>query len=104
VLAAEPRIVLMDEPFGALDEQTRLRLGDELLRIWRTTGATILFVTHSLNEATLLSDRIAVMSARPGRIREVVASGLDRDRSSALIGDPRFAAVTGWLWALLRED
>lgn len=104
VLVAKPRIVLMDEPFGALDEQTRLRLGDELLRIWRSTGATILFVTHSLNEAAMLSDRIVVMSPRPGRIREIVPSALARDRSSALIGDARFASMTGTLWELLRED
>ena len=94
----------MDEPFGVLDEQTRLRLGDELLRIWRTTGATILFVTHSLNEAALLSDRVVVMSSRPTRILSIVASDLDADRSSSLIGDPRFSAITGALWALLRAN
>jgi NitT/TauT family transport system ATP-binding protein len=98
VLAARPRILLMDEPFGALDEQTRLRLGDELLRIWRETGSTVLFITHSLSEAALLSDRIVVMTPRPGRIKEIVVSPLPRSRTSADIGTPAFADVTGRLW------
>jgi len=98
VLAARPQILLMDEPFGALDEQTRLRLGDELLRIWRETGGTVLFITHSLSEAAMLSDRIAVMTPRPGRIKEIVTSPLPRTRSSDNIGSPEFAEVTGRLW------
>jgi NitT/TauT family transport system ATP-binding protein len=98
VLAGRPRILLMDEPFGALDEQTRISLGDELLRIWRETGCTVVFITHSLSEAALLSDRIVVMSARPGSIKEIVCSPLPRSRSSADIGCPDFAAVTGRLW------
>jgi NitT/TauT family transport system ATP-binding protein len=104
VLAGAPKIVLMDEPFGALDEQTRLRLGDELLRIWRATQSTILFVTHSLTDAALLSDRIVVMSGRPGRIQEIVESRLERPRSSNMIGTASFSEITGRLWNLLREN
>jgi NitT/TauT family transport system ATP-binding protein len=98
VLAARPEILLMDEPFGALDEQTRLALGDELLNIWRETGSTVMFITHSLSEAALLSDRIVVMTARPGTIKEIVCSPLPKSRSSQLIGTPEFAQVTGRLW------
>ena len=71
-LVMEPQIILMDEPFGALDEQTRLILGEELLRIREATGATVLFITHSFDEALLLSDRIVVMTARPGRVKKIV--------------------------------
>jgi NitT/TauT family transport system ATP-binding protein len=98
VLAARPRILLMDEPFAALDEQTRLRLGDELLRIWRETGSTVVFITHGLTEAAMLSDRIVVMTPRPGRIRDVVPSPLPRSRSSADIRSPEFAELAGRLW------
>lgn len=105
VLAARPRILLMDEPFGALDEQTRLRLGDELLNIWRDTAATVIFITHGLSEAALLSDRIVVMTPRPGRIREIVTSPLSRNRTSDDIGSDGFAKVTKRLWdQLTRED
>ena len=99
VIAARPRYLLMDEPFGALDEQTRLRLGDELLDIWRETGATVLFITHGLSEAAMLSDRIVVMSPRPGRIKEIVTSPLPRSRTSKDIGSSAFADVTGRLWS-----
>jgi NitT/TauT family transport system ATP-binding protein len=103
-LVTEPRLILLDEPFGALDQQTRLLMGDELLRLWRATGATVLLITHALDEAALLADRVAVMSARPGRILDVIETGWDRDRDSRIVSDPAFGAVTGKLWSLLRDQ
>ena len=67
-LVTKPRLILLDEPFGALDQQTRLLMGDEVLKLWRDTGATVFLITHALDEAAMLADRIGVMSARPGRI------------------------------------
>ena len=103
-LAADPPLLLLDEPFGALDQQTRLLMGDELLRIWRETGATVVLITHALDEAAMLSDRVAVMSARPGRIIEIVTTGWARERDSTIVSDDRFGAVTARLWARLRAE
>ena len=103
-LVLQPRLILLDEPFGALDQQTRLLMGEELLRLWRETAATVMLITHALDEAALLSDRVAVMSARPGRLIDVVATGWPRERDSALVADPAFGALTSRLWALLREE
>ena len=103
-LVLEPKVLLLDEPFGALDQQTRLLMGDELLRIWRETGATIVLITHALDEAAMLSDRVAVMSARPGRFIDVVTTGWPRTRDSRIVSDAHFGAVTARLWDKLREE
>jgi len=103
-LVLRPRLILLDEPFGALDQQTRLLMGDELLRLWRETSATVMLITHALDEANLLSDRIGVMSARPGRFIDVVETGWPRDRDSRLAERPDFGAVTSRLWSLLRTE
>jgi NitT/TauT family transport system ATP-binding protein len=103
-LVMQPRLILLDEPFGALDQQTRLLMGDELLRIWRATGATVLLITHALDEAAMLADRVAVMSARPGRIMEVIETGWPNDRDSRIVSAPEFGAITARLWTLLRTQ
>jgi NitT/TauT family transport system ATP-binding protein len=103
-LVTRPRLILLDEPFGALDQQTRLLMGDELLRLWRETGATVLLITHALDEAAMLSDRVGVMSARPGRFIDLVTTGWPRDRDSRIVSDPGFGAVTGRLWSTLRDE
>jgi NitT/TauT family transport system ATP-binding protein len=103
-LVLKPRLILLDEPFGALDQQTRLLMGDELMRLWRETGATIFLITHSLDEAAVLADRVGVMSARPGRIIEVIKTGWPKDRTSDLYTDPDFGRITGHLWTLLRTE
>jgi NitT/TauT family transport system ATP-binding protein len=103
-LVMNPEVLLMDEPFGALDEQTRLILGDELLRIWSQTRSTALFITHSIEEAALLSDRVLVMSARPGSIRKVVEVDLQRPRDSSVVSTPEFGRITGEIWEVLREE
>ena len=103
-LVLQPRLILLDEPFGALDQQTRLLMGDELLRLWRETSATVLLITHALDEANLLSDRIGVMSARPGCFIDVIETGWPRERDSRLAERPDFGAVTGQLWSHLRGE
>ena len=89
-LVMQPRLILLDEPFGALDQQTRLLMGDEVLRLWRETSATVFLITHALDEATMLADRIGVMSARPGRIIDVVETGWPRERDSRIVERPEF--------------
>src|SRR4051812_39700054 len=103
-LVMQPRMILLDEPFGALDQQTRLLMGDEVLRLWRETGATILLITHALDEAAMLSDRVGVMSARPGRFIDIITTGWPRERDSAIVADPAFGVVTARLWSLLRAE
>jgi NitT/TauT family transport system ATP-binding protein len=103
-LVLQPRLILLDEPFGALDQQTRLLMGDELLRLWRETGATVLLITHALDEAALLSDRVGVMSARPGVFIDLVRTDWPEDRDSRIVSDPGFGAVTGRLWTSLRAE
>jgi NitT/TauT family transport system ATP-binding protein len=103
-LVTRPRLILLDEPFGALDAQTRLIMGEQLLDLWRETGATVLLVTHALDEAAMLSDRIGVMSARPGRILDIVTTGWPQDRDSTVAGSPRFGEITAALWNALRAE
>lgn len=104
VIAAVPKIVLLDEPFGALDEQTRLTLGDEVQRIREETGATFVLVTHSLTEAALLADTIVAMSKRPGRIVEVIENPLPRPRSTAALGTRELGELTAHLWDILQRE
>jgi NitT/TauT family transport system ATP-binding protein len=89
-LAFDPTLLLMDEPFGALDEMTRERLNMELLRIWEASGSTVVFVTHSIAEAVFLSTRVVVMSSRPGRITDLVDVDLAQPRTAETREDPRF--------------
>ena len=107
-LAYEPDILLMDEPFGALDAQSREQLQDELLRIWAATGKTIVFITHDIDEAVYLGERVAVLSARPGRLRAIVDArfpGKERDRATRtdVRSDPEFVARRHEIWSLLHE-
>lgn len=103
-LVMQPRLILLDEPFGALDAQTRLLMGDEVLRLWRRTEATVLLITHALDEATMLSDRIGAMSARPGRFIDIVETGWPRERDSKVVGEAAFGEITGRLWENLRGE
>jgi NitT/TauT family transport system ATP-binding protein len=103
-LVMQPRLILLDEPFGALDQQTRLLMGDELLRLWRETGATVLLITHALDEAAMLSDRVGVMSARPGHFIDLVETRWPRDRDSRIVADDAFGHLTARLWSSLRAE
>jgi NitT/TauT family transport system ATP-binding protein len=101
-LVQNPAVLLMDEPFASLDEQTRMVLGDELLRIWSETRKTVLFVTHSLNEAVYLADRVVVLSARPGRVLDDVTVDLPRPRTFALTSGERFGVLKDRIWQHIR--
>jgi NitT/TauT family transport system ATP-binding protein len=104
-LAFRPELLLMDEPFGALDEITRERMNAELLRIWQQTGTTVVFVTHSIPEAVFLSTRVVVMSARPGRITEIIPISLSHPRNVETREQPRyFELVTQVREALRRSE
>ncbi|HEX7069594.1 MAG TPA: ABC transporter ATP-binding protein, partial [Rhodothermales bacterium] len=103
--ANDPEILLMDEPFAALDEQNRLILQEELLRIWGETRKTVVFITHSIDEAVFLSDRVVVMSSRPGRIMADIQVPFSRPRTlHELRVHPEFGALTGCIWRLLRDE
>lgn len=103
-LVLQPHLILLDEPFGSLDAQTRLLMGDEVLRLWRRTGATVLLITHALDEAAMLSDRIGVMSARPGRFMEIIETGWPRERDSTIVSEAAFGEITARLWENLRAE
>jgi NitT/TauT family transport system ATP-binding protein len=103
-LVQEPRVLLMDEPFAALDEQTRTRMGNELLHIWEKTSRTVVFVTHGLTEAIYLADRVFVMGARPGRIIESFAIELPRPRHIDMIGSESFGRLRNRIWELIGEE
>jgi NitT/TauT family transport system ATP-binding protein len=104
VLITEPRVVLMDEPFGALDAQTRVMMQELLLDLWAQVRATVVFVTHDIDEALFLADRIVVLSARPGRIRETITVDLPRPRSQELTTDPAFIRLKRGCLDLVREE
>jgi NitT/TauT family transport system ATP-binding protein len=103
-LIMDPDVLLMDEPFGAVDAQTRVVLQEELLQIWERTRKTVLFVTHSVDEALYLSDRVYVLSHRPARVREVVEVGLPRPRDpEGVLGMPEYRELHRHIWSLLRN-
>jgi NitT/TauT family transport system ATP-binding protein len=103
--ANDPEILLMDEPFAALDEQNKILLQEELLKIWEETQKTVLFVTHSIDEAIVLSDNIVVMSARPGRIKEIIPITFPRPQHIETVrADPAFGELFTRIWALLRAE
>jgi NitT/TauT family transport system ATP-binding protein len=104
-LSYEPEVLLMDEPYGALDAQTRERLQQELLSIWRRTGTTVVFITHDIDEAVFLGQRVGVMSSRPGRLKAVVDVALDRGGPNQDVrSTEQFARYRHQVWSLLRTD
>ena len=103
-LVQDPPVLLMDEPFAALDEQTRMTMGDELLRIWAATGKTVVFVTHSLTEAVYLADEVAVMSARPGRIVDHLQIPLPRPRTYEMLSGDAFGTLRERIWRHIRKS
>jgi NitT/TauT family transport system ATP-binding protein len=103
-LASDPVVLLMDEPFAALDAQTREFMQAELLKIWTKARKTVLFITHQINEAVYLADRVAVMSARPGRLKAVFDIPFPRPRTLALKRDPAFVGIEDAIWHLIEEE
>ncbi len=104
-LAVDPAVLLMDEPFGSLDAQTRELMQEELLRIWRSHPKTLVFVTHSIDEAIVLGDRIALMTHRPGRIREIVDVDIARPRDPEAVRlSPRYLELRSYVWQRLRSE
>jgi NitT/TauT family transport system ATP-binding protein len=104
VLAYGPEILLMDEPFGALDAQTRESLQQELLGIWEQSATTVVFVTHSIDEAIFLADRVAIMGRGPGRVKEILDVDLPRPRDASIRHSPAFVALRERAWALLSRE
>jgi NitT/TauT family transport system ATP-binding protein len=103
-LASEPKILLMDEPFASLDEQTRLLLGDKVLQIQQQLNQTMLLITHNITEAVQLADRILVMTYRPGRVKRMVDIKLPRPRTSEIVSSEAFGRYVAQIWADLREE
>jgi NitT/TauT family transport system ATP-binding protein len=103
-IANDPEILLMDEPFASVDAQTRYLLSEELIEIWEKTKKTVVYITHSIEEAILLSDRIVIMTARPGRIKKTINNPLGRPRSTELITTSVYEALFRDVWSLLKEE
>jgi len=103
-LANDPEVLLMDEPLAALDAQTRTLIQEELLRIWTDLGKTVLYVTHSIEEALLLGDRVVLLTSRPGRVKRIFPVGLGRPRGLEARASPAFGALTETIWGELREE
>jgi NitT/TauT family transport system ATP-binding protein len=103
-LASEPKILLMDEPFAALDEQTRLLLGDKVLQIQQQLQQTTLLITHNITEAVQLSDRILVMTYRPGKVKRMIQIDLPRPRTSEIVSSEAFGRYVAQIWSDLREE
>jgi NitT/TauT family transport system ATP-binding protein len=103
-LVMDPKILLMDEPFASLDAQTREVMQEELLRIWMQAGKTVLFVTHQIDEAIYLSDRIVVFSGRPGQVKEIIPVAIERPRRLAVKRETRFHQIEDRIWSLIEED
>ena len=103
-LAADPVVLLMDEPFAALDAQTREFMQSELLKIWAEARKTVMFITHQINEAVYLADRVAVLSHRPGRLKQVFPIPFSRPRTLSLKRDPRFLEIEDQIWKLIEEE
>ena len=103
-LALRPKILLMDEPFGALDHQTRLILSAELIRIWQETQTTVLFVTHDIDEAVILAQEVWVMSYRPGRIIDRIPVDIDYPRDLSTVSTDRFGSITARIWKSLQQE
>jgi ABC-type nitrate/sulfonate/bicarbonate transport system ATPase subunit len=103
-LATDPEVLLMDEPFAALDAQTREFMQAELLKIWSKSRKTVLFITHQIDEAVFLADRVLVMGTRPGRIKQEFCIPFERPRALSLKRDPRFLSVCDGIWRLIEEE
>src|SRR5215470_1217126 len=103
-LASDPEVLLMDEPLAALDAQTRTIMQEELLRIWATLGKTVVYVTHSLEEALLLGDRVVLLTARPGRVSQIYPVDLGRPRGLEVRASPAYGALLETIWSRLREE